>query len=158
VATSEQLGEMGPEVFRTAFVAVVDTNDGRVTYANAGHPPAFICSESGDTDLEPTGPLVGLLGSGWGTAEARMEPGANLCVYTDGVIEIRSSDREFFGPDRLRALVRGSRFDEAPAIVKLCLDEAELFAAGRMQDDATIVVLCRPELDSSADADAPAEA
>ena len=151
-AAAEQIGEMGPEVFLTAFVAVVDTRDGSISYANAGHPPAFISSEAGDTDLEPTGPLVGpMLGptaARWGTSAATMAPGDNLCAYTDGLIEVRNGAREFFGPERLRALIRGSRCDQAPAIVKLCLDEAQLFAGGRMHDDATIVVLCRPDLDA----------
>ena len=50
---------------------------------------------------------------------------------------------------RLRDLIRGSRCDEAAAIVKRCLDEAQLFSQGRMRDDATIVVLCRSEVDAS---------
>ncbi len=144
LAAAEQLGEMGPEVFLTAFVAVVDTTNGSVAYANAGHPPAFISAADHDVDLGPTGSLVGPLGSEWGTASATMEPGDNLCAYTDGLIEIRNADREFFGPERLRSLIRGSRCDQAAAIVQRCLDEAELFTAGRIHDDATIVVLCRP--------------
>jgi CHASE3 domain sensor protein len=152
-AASEQLGAIGPEVFLTAFVAVVDTQDGSIRYANAGHPPAFISTPDHDIDLDPTGPLVGaLLGpfrSHWDTHTATMNPGDNLCAYTDGVIEIRNVDKEFFGVERLRDLVGGSRCAEAPAIVKRCLDEAELFAEGRMRDDATIVILCRSELDAS---------
>ena len=152
-AASEQLGEMDPEVFLTAFVAVVNTQDGGIRYANAGHPPAFISTPDRDIDLDPTGPLVGpLLGasaSAWETHTATMNLGDNLCAYTDGVIEIRNVDSEFFGPERLRDLIRGSRCDQAPAIVKRCLDEAELFADGRMRDDATIVVLCRSEGDAS---------
>jgi serine phosphatase RsbU (regulator of sigma subunit)/CHASE3 domain sensor protein len=152
-AAAEQLGDMGPEVFLTAFVAVVDTEDGRVSYANAGHPPAFISSEDSDFDLAPTGPLVGPLlrpaAPHWGTSTATIAPNDNLCIYTDGLIEIRNAEREFFGPERLQALIRGSRCDQAPNIVKRCLDEAQLFAGGRMHDDATIVVLCRPKLDSS---------
>ena len=31
-----------------------------------------------------------------------MKPGDNLCAYTDGLIEIRNVDNEFFGPERLR--------------------------------------------------------
>jgi serine phosphatase RsbU (regulator of sigma subunit)/CHASE3 domain sensor protein len=144
LAAAEQLGEMGPEVFLTAFVAVVDTTNGSVAYANAGHPPAFISAADHDVDLGPTGSLVGPLSSEWGTASATMEPGDNLCAYTDGLVEIRNAEREFFGPERLSALIRGSRCDQAPAIVQRCLDEAELFAAGRIYDDATVVVLCRP--------------
>ena len=96
-------------------------------------------------ELGPTGPLVGLLAPGWSTAEATIRPGETLCVYTDGVIETRSPDNEFFGPDRLIELLEGARCDQAPAVVKRCIDEIELFSPEGLQDDATVVVLCRSE-------------
>jgi sigma-B regulation protein RsbU (phosphoserine phosphatase) len=143
--TAAQLGDMGSEVFLTAFVAVIDTGDGRMRYANAGHPPALIMTGDAAVELGPTGPLVGLLTPGWGTAEAVIGPGHNLCAYTDGVIETRNVDNEFFGPERLLELLEGARCDEAPAVVKRCIDEVELFSPGGLRDDATIVVLCRSE-------------
>ena len=73
--TAEILGDMGEEVFLTAFVAAIDTSDGTVRYANAGHPPAYIVGDDSAVPLEPTGPLVGLLVPGWKTAEATMAPG-----------------------------------------------------------------------------------
>ena len=145
-ATAGQLGDMGEEVFLTAFVAVVDTTSGRVRYANAGHPPAYVCGDDGDIELGPTGPLVGLLDhEQWGTGEVSMTTGDNLCAYTDGLIEVRNTAREFFGPERLLELIRGARCEEAPIAVKRVLDEVELFAPARLHDDATIVVLCRAE-------------
>ena len=141
--TAELLGDMGAEVFLTAFVAVIDTADGRARYANAGHPPAIVVGADGTTELGPTGPLVGLLAPGWSTAEAFISPGDNLCAYTDGLTETRNGDNEFFGPDRLVELLQGSRCDQAPAVVKRCIDEVELFSPDGLRDDATIVVLCR---------------
>jgi sigma-B regulation protein RsbU (phosphoserine phosphatase) len=144
-AAARQLGDLGEEVFLTTFVAVIDTRTGTVHYANAGHPPAFVASDERVDELGPTGPLVGLLDARWGTAVASVGEGDTLCAYTDGLIEVRrSEDREFFGPDRLVELVQGARCDQAPAVVKRCLDEVETFAAGTLRDDATIVVLCRP--------------
>jgi serine phosphatase RsbU (regulator of sigma subunit)/CHASE3 domain sensor protein len=143
--TAEILGDMGDEVFLTAFVAVIDTADGRVRYANAGHPPAYVVGADDIVSLEPTGPLVGLLAPGWHTAEAVIGPGDNLCAYTDGLIETRNVDNEFFGPERLVLLLQGARCDEAPAVVKRCIDEVELFSPEGLRDDATIVVLCRAE-------------
>ncbi len=143
--TAEILGDMGEEVFLTAFVAVIDTGDGRVRYANAGHPPAYVVGDDDTTSLEPTGPLVGLLVPGWTTAEAAIAPGDNLCAYTDGLIETRNAGNEFFGPERLVELLQGARCDEAPAVVKRCIDEVELFSPDGLRDDATIVVLCRAE-------------
>lgn len=143
--TAEILGDMGAEVFLTAFVAVIDTTDGRVRYANAGHPPAYVIRGDEIVSLEPTGPLVGLLVPGWETAEAVIGTGDNLCAYTDGVIETRSPENEFFGPERLVELLQRARCDEAPAVVKRCIDEVELFSPDGLRDDATIVVLCRAE-------------
>jgi serine phosphatase RsbU (regulator of sigma subunit) len=143
--TAEILGDMGDEVFLTAFVAAIDTRDGTVRYANAGHPPAYVVGDDSVVALEPTGPLVGLLIPGWKTAEATMAPGDNLCAYTDGLIESRNSDNEFFGPDRLVEMLQGARCVEAPAVVKRCIDEVELFSPDGLRDDATIVVLCRAE-------------
>ena len=140
-----QLGDMGSEVFLTAFVAVVDTTDGSIRYANAGHPPALVVSDGDTVELGPTGPLVGLLVPGWTTADAVVAPGDNVCSYTDGLIETRNADNEFFGPERLVALLQGARCDQAPAVVKRCIDEVELFSPGGLRDDATIVVLCRSE-------------
>jgi serine phosphatase RsbU (regulator of sigma subunit)/CHASE3 domain sensor protein len=140
---ADQLGDMGPEVFLTAFVAVIETADGTIRYANAGHPPPYVCTEDTVLELSPTGPIVGLVDGTWTTAQASMGPGDNLCAYTDGLVEVRNTDQEFFGPERLVDLIRGARCDEAPAIVKRVLDEVELFAPGRLHDDATIVVLCR---------------
>lgn len=143
--TAEILGDMGDEVFLTAFVAVIDTADGRVRYANAGHPPAFVVGPEQVVSLAPTGPLVGLLVPGWETTETTIAPGDHLCAYTDGVIETRSPDDEFFGPERLVALLREARGDEAPAVVKRCIDEVERFSPDGLRDDVTIVVLCRAD-------------
>jgi sigma-B regulation protein RsbU (phosphoserine phosphatase) len=70
-------------------------------------------------------------------------PGDNLCAYTDGLIETRNPEQEFFGPDRLVELLQGSRCDEADAVVLRCIEEVELFSPDGLRDDATIVVLCR---------------
>src|SRR4051794_28102117 len=143
--TAEMLGDMGTEVFLTAFVAVIDTTPRRVRYANAGHPPAFVVSSDDVVELGPPRPLVGLLAPGWSTGEASIGPGENLCAYTDGLTETRNDDNEFFGPDRLVELLQGSRCDQAPAVVKRCIDEVEVFSPDGLRDDATIVVLCRAE-------------
>jgi serine phosphatase RsbU (regulator of sigma subunit) len=71
--------------------------------------------------------------------------GDNLCAYTDGLIETRNVENAFFGPERLITLLQGARCDEAPSVVKRCIDEVEIFSPDGLRDDATIVVLCRAE-------------
>jgi sigma-B regulation protein RsbU (phosphoserine phosphatase) len=79
--TAELLGDMGAEVFLTAFVAVIDTADGRMLYANAGHPPAFVVGPGIVDELGPTGPLVGLPAPGWSTADSTVNPGDPLRLH-----------------------------------------------------------------------------
>src|SRR5438874_11010508 len=43
---SEPLEALAEQTFLTAFVAVIVLKTGDVTYANAGHPPALLCSPS----------------------------------------------------------------------------------------------------------------
>jgi serine phosphatase RsbU (regulator of sigma subunit) len=140
---SEQLDNLGEETFLTAFVAVVDLKTGDVTYANAGHPPALLCSPSHAFELEHTGPIVGPFVGPWQNATAGLDPGDTLAVYTDGLIEVRNAAGDEFGLQRLTDLVCGAAPDDAEAIVKRCVDDVTSFAPGRLRDDVTIALLCR---------------
>lgn len=141
---SEQLDDLGDEAFLTAFVAVVNLETGDMRYANAGHPPALLCSPDTGLELDPTGPIVGPFIGPWRTATATVSPGDTLAIYTDGVVEARSAEREEYGTSRLTELVCESSCDEAEAIAKRCVDEISSFAPGRLRDDVTVVLLCRP--------------
>ncbi|MGZ8766187.1 MAG: PP2C family protein-serine/threonine phosphatase [Acidimicrobiia bacterium] len=143
-STAGQLGSLGDETFLSAMAVVIDIRDGSIRYANAGHPPALVCHDDGSTvSLPPTGPIMGPFTATWTTGRAILGPGENLAVYTDGIIEARL-DGEMFGPERLARLVGTSDCEDAPAIVERLLENVEAFAPGRLQDDATIVVICRP--------------
>lgn len=141
---AEQLDDLGDESFLTAFVAVVDLPTGEVRYASAGHPPALLCSPTHALELDPTGPIVGPFLGPWRTANAGLDPGDTLAIYTDGLVEVRNAQQEEFGVQRLTDLVCESSCDEADAVAKRCVDEITAFAPGRLRDDVTVVLLCRP--------------
>jgi serine phosphatase RsbU (regulator of sigma subunit) len=141
---AEQLDDLGEETFLTAFVAVVDLGTGHMRYASAGHPPALLCSPSHARELEPTGPIVGLFLETWPTATAALDPGDTLAVYTDGLIEVRNADQQEFGFERLTDVICEASCEEADLIVKRCIDDIASFAPGRLRDDVTVVMLCRP--------------
>lgn len=139
----EQLDDLGEETFLSAFVAVADLATGGLRYANAGHPPATLCTTDVVVELPPTGPIVGPIDGHWKTAYTRLAAGDTLAVYTDGLVEVRREDGREFGLERLVDLVCRASADEADAIVKRTLDEIGNFAARRLRDDATIVLVCR---------------
>jgi serine phosphatase RsbU (regulator of sigma subunit)/CHASE3 domain sensor protein len=126
----------------TAFVAVISLSTGRVQYASAGHPPAYLVKESGLEELNPTGPLLGAFPATWGTDIADMPVGATLVVYSDGLTEVPNEHRIRLGEDavksRLSAMPPGS---DARAVVQRLVDLFDEFRSGPPADDLTILAV-----------------
>jgi serine phosphatase RsbU (regulator of sigma subunit) len=82
-------------------------------------------------------------GQHWAVRTEPLEPGDRILMFSDGVIEARSPSGEFFGLDRLveqvgRAVDAGLTPAEGTRrLVHALLDHQQ----GRLQDDATIVLL-----------------
>jgi phosphoserine phosphatase RsbU/P len=76
---------------------------------------------------------------------ARVRPGEILVAVTDGILERRDANGEFFGLERLKTLVNAGRALSAGALLDSIFAEAEAFGAGRAtwEDDATVVVVKR---------------
>lgn len=94
--------------FITAFLAVVDTRTGLVTYANAGHPPPIVKrgGSGGEAEVVPgdaTFPL-GILDN-LHAPECTVQLGYQdtLLLFTDGITEAFNPAREMYGLERLRA-------------------------------------------------------
>ena len=122
---------MGDEVFLTAFVAVDRHRRRAIRYANAGHPPAYVCTGVRRDRARPDRPVGRPAGAGVGDRRGHDRPPATTSVRTPtGSSRVRNVDKEFFGAQRLVDLLQGSRCDEAPAVVKRCIDEVELFSPG----------------------------
>jgi serine phosphatase RsbU (regulator of sigma subunit) len=78
------------DFFVTAFYAVIDPQTREVTFANAGHPPAFLVTENANmhTCLASTGiPLGAGPSCDYQTQSIVAKPGDVLLLYTDGVTD-----------------------------------------------------------------------
>jgi len=73
---------------------------------NAGHMPPILLRGDRIENLVPVAPVLGFLpDAAYMEQEADLEPGDYLVVYSDGVTEARNGKDEFFGEERLRALL-----------------------------------------------------
>jgi len=80
-------------------------------------------------------------GQRYETEETTLEPGAALCLYTDGLVEARR-DGDQYGEERLlRALAEG-RDLSAQALAEHVVEDARAFA-GEPGDDYAVVVIRR---------------
>ncbi len=96
--------ELREEQIVTCVVAVVDTGEQTVSYANAGHLPVLVVGPGGARRLTASGPP---LGAGFFGVEPRtlaIEPGDTLALYTDGLVERRAHDL-FADIDGLETLI-----------------------------------------------------
>ena len=73
--------------------------------------------------------------------DANLSPGAALCLYTDGLIEVRH-DGEQYGVDRLDAALATGRELSAQELAEHVVADARRFA-GEPGDDYAVVVIRR---------------
>ncbi|HEY5173175.1 MAG TPA: SpoIIE family protein phosphatase [Acidimicrobiia bacterium] len=75
----------------TAFVARYDPAIGMVSWSRAGHPPPLLVAPDGTTRFldDVNGAPLGTMVREYRTATARLDPGALIVCYTDGLIERR---------------------------------------------------------------------
>ena len=131
------------EMFISVFYAVVDPTRGRVRYANAGHPHAFVVGTDGTVErLGALDPPLGMSAEPPSARERAWSPNRDLLLlFTDGVSDSRNRQDVRLGEQRVLDLVRSLR-DEPPQYI---VDR--VFAAVRShvgdasrRDDLTLVV------------------
>ncbi|MEV0395650.1 SpoIIE family protein phosphatase [Polymorphospora rubra] len=87
------IGTVGRRSFATVVCVRFDPVTGRLWYASAGHPPPALIGADGSARFlyaKALGPPVGALpDAGYVTVEGRLDPGARILLYTDGLVEDR---------------------------------------------------------------------
>lgn len=92
------------EMFVTVWVGILDLDTGVLTAANAGHEYPAVTGEDGKFGLlkDKHGFVIGgFEGMKYTEYELRMEPGAKIFVYTDGVPEATDAEENMYGTDRM---------------------------------------------------------
>jgi serine phosphatase RsbU (regulator of sigma subunit)/anti-sigma regulatory factor (Ser/Thr protein kinase) len=132
------------KMFVTCLYGVIDPASGRFRFANAGHNLPFARTTGGAVELRATGMPLGLLpGMTYEEQEAVIAPGESLLLYSDGVTEAHSTEREMYGTPRLAEFVAG---DEG--LIDGLLTNLERFTGPgwEQEDDITLVTLRRTGL------------
>lgn len=130
----------------STFVYVEVTEDaGLVRLLNAGHMPPLVVRGASVEELPRGGLALGLTPAA-SYAEQRVDlaPGDLLLVYTDGVTEAMNAAGEFFGDERLRALlsqVAGQAAEQVTAGIEAAVDA--FVGEAPTHDDISLLVMRR---------------
>jgi serine phosphatase RsbU (regulator of sigma subunit) len=131
--------------FVTLFLGILNTDADALHYCSAGHPPMLLRRSSGEVESLALGPypLGVFTEASWKLHETNFRTGDLLFLYTDGITEARQ-DGQFFGEERLRALVEQTSVGAAE-LPPLVLDEVLAFSSGSLHDDQAILTLSLAE-------------
>jgi serine phosphatase RsbU (regulator of sigma subunit)/anti-sigma regulatory factor (Ser/Thr protein kinase) len=126
-------------MFVTCLYGVLDPATGRLVFANAGHNLPVVAREGEVTELRARGMPLGLMtGMDYEEAEATLLPGAELLLYSDGLVEAHDAARDMFGNERLAALMAST--PAGAALIPRLVEALEAFTGGgEQEDDITLV-------------------
>lgn len=136
--------EIPENMFVTCFYGVLDPATGSLRYANAGHNLPIV--EAGGTvgELRATGMPLGLMPEmSYEECQTTLAVGTRVLLYSDGLVEAHSAQREMFGTARAAELLGGAA--SAEEIVGRQLRALDAFTgdAEEQEDDITLVALMR---------------
>ena len=131
------------EMFVTVWLGILEIATGKLTAANAGHeyPMLKRTGESFELLKDRHGLVVGAMdGVPYRDYEVKLEPGAKLFVYTDGVSEAVNESLVQFGTDRILESLRSSEEGTPREILEAVNHAVNEFAGDAPQfDDLTMM-------------------
>ena len=110
---------------------------------NAGHCPPVLIADARISEIEPSGPPLGLFRDAqYSLTRLRFTKGWSLFFYTDGLIEARKSQGNEYGCERLRQHLSENHSLSSQRIVEGCLHDLSDFLKGTpLSDDLTVMAL-----------------
>jgi len=134
-----------PTRFASLIFAVVTPDSGAVRLLNAGHMPPLLLRGSSVTTLPRGSMVLGMMPNvPFVEQQALFEIGDTVVVYSDGVSEAMNEVEDFFGDERLQALVLQTRgLTAAQAGARILADLKRFVGEATQSDDVSLMVLRR---------------
>lgn len=125
-------------MFCTAFVGVLDIEEGTLNYANAGHNPPIIFGN----DIEPqtlnieTNIALGVIDDfDFVGGQYHLNQGSHILLYTDGITEAQNACGKLYGEERLLEFL-AHRHEQQPCnVVNALFEEIGNYGQGCEQSD-----------------------
>jgi phosphoserine phosphatase RsbU/P len=133
-----------PHHYATLFFAAYDETSHTLRYVSCGHPPAILVAHGASVrKLEATAYAFGMFEKLLPEVEqVRLDPGAALLLYSDGILEATSPDGEELGEAGLIATALDFLRAEplAPAFPRLLVGHVVEGLGFQQTDDMTLVL------------------
>ena len=142
---NQHLCKVADPSFVTALYVVYDAGSHLLKIARAGHPPPMIYRSAEKKAIEYRCGGVFPMGidpyDQVPVAEAELQPGDRILMYTDGITERFSIDGETYGEERLLRQLEGGGNIQPAELLTAIMKDVDDFAAGRPADDDQALLL-----------------
>lgn len=131
-------------MFTTVLCAILNTRNGEVRIANAGHnPPLLVDAQGVRYQHLKTGLVLGpMTGMTYENERIVLKPGDTLFFYTDGVTEAHNSEGSLYGDQRLLAALEQCPRQNPSEMIHCIRAEVARHAHGAPQsDDVTMLAI-----------------
>lgn len=132
-----------PTEFVTLIYGVYDAKTHRLTYCNAGHPPALLLRKGEVRELPSDNMVLGIEpNEKYRQDFVDLEPGDAILMYSDGLPDAMNFDKEPYGKDRILTAFRSSGGNSAQEIADHLLWDVRRFVGlTSRSDDLTMIVM-----------------
>lgn len=124
--------------------ATIDHGRGILQYSCAGHPPPVLLQKGRPHELlHCSGPVIGVKDShSYRQSERKLHRGDRIVFYTDGILESRNRQSEFFGKRRFYGALEANRDRPVQEMVDSVYDAIKTYSRGtRPDDDISLMVV-----------------
>ena len=135
----------GQGVFLTLFCAHFDTRGETMSYACGGHEPPFVVHADGRIEsILNTQLIVGIDPDfDYVTDSVPFAKGDLLCIFTDGIVEARDEDGEFFGRGGVQEVLSEIGDATPEETIERLLDRVRSHSAAELIHDEISIVVVR---------------
>ena len=132
-------------MFLTAWIGVMNLENGRVEFVNAGHNPPVLRKADGSVSWisGKSGPMLAFMDDvNYRSQTVDLSPGDALFLYTDGVTEAMDPKAKLFGEKRLIDTLSVAPSGDPESLCRLVRASVAAFAAGApAADDLTVLAV-----------------
>lgn len=134
------------DVFTTCLVGVINSKENKITISNAGHYSPIIIKNNGEIEENlncKKGIPIGIMDEAeYANNSFDISNYSLLCMYTDGILEIKNESKEEYGVSRLEKFLQDN-YQIGHEVLQEKLEEELIDFAGKdnFDDDILVVML-----------------
>ena len=146
-AARELVDDLPTSGFITCFYGIVHLKTMELRYVSAGHNPPCLCNQNGVQALPSRGIVINralkdAMADKLEEKVIQLNHRDRLLVHTDGITEYASNSKEFFGEERLMAVLGQRKNESAEEMLDRVCKALDIFADDApQQDDITMLAL-----------------